>query len=238
MDSWQHVLRWRATVHPDVLALVDDRGQQLTYREFSVAVGRRAGGWAARGITGGDVVAVVAANSAEFFVEVFALQRLGAIPALVNWRLTAPEIRDLVALLEPVAVVADAAYLPLVESAAPQLSDRVVIGPAVDGWTSCDRVEADPAPWPERSLRGDSVLALVHTSGTTGRPKAIPLQHGPLIRAVAGSPWRSATRSSARTISNSCRCFTLVASAKRCNACSPPGPSTSQHVSTHIAPWT
>lgn len=187
MDSWQHVLRWRATVHPDVLALVDDRGQQMTYRELSTAVGRRAGGWAARGIAVGDVVAVVAANSAEFFVEVFALQRLGAIPALVNWRLTAPEIRDLLALLEPVAVVADADYLPLVESAAPQLTDRVVIGPSVDGWTSCDQVDADPPPWPEQSLRGESVLALVHTSGTTGRPKAIPLQHGPLIRAVAGS---------------------------------------------------
>ena len=43
---------------------------------------------------------------------------------------------------------------------------------------------AGPVP-PRPALTGDSVLALVHTSGTTGRAKAIPLRHGALMVSVA-----------------------------------------------------
>ena len=38
---------------------------------------------------------------------------------------------------------------------------------------------------PRPRLSGDDILALVHTSGTTGRAKAIPLRHGALMMSVA-----------------------------------------------------
>jgi acyl-CoA synthetase (AMP-forming)/AMP-acid ligase II len=41
-----------------------------------------------------------------------------------------------------------------------------------------------PVP-PRPALTGDSVLALVHTSGTTGRAKAIPLRHSAVMMSVA-----------------------------------------------------
>ena len=43
---------------------------------------------------------------------------------------------------------------------------------------------AGPVP-PRPALTGETVLALVHTSGTTGRAKAIPLRHGALMMSVA-----------------------------------------------------
>jgi acyl-CoA synthetase (AMP-forming)/AMP-acid ligase II len=92
MQSWIHVLEWRATVHPDVPALADDRGRRYTYAELRAEFERRAGGWAAQGIGPGDVVAIVAKNSADFLVHTFALLRAGAVPALVNWRLSAREL--------------------------------------------------------------------------------------------------------------------------------------------------
>ena len=49
----------------------------------------------------------------------------------------------------------------------------------VDGGTL-----AGPVP-PRPALTGETVLALVHTSGTTGRAKAIPLRHGALMMSVA-----------------------------------------------------
>jgi len=49
----------------------------------------------------------------------------------------------------------------------------------VDGGTL-----AGPVP-PRPGLTGETVLALVHTSGTTGRAKAIPLRHGALMMSVA-----------------------------------------------------
>ena len=69
MQSWIHVIDWRANVHPQVTALTDDRGAAYTYAELRTEVERTAGGWAAAGVGPGDIVAVVAKNSADFLVH-------------------------------------------------------------------------------------------------------------------------------------------------------------------------
>jgi long-chain acyl-CoA synthetase len=46
MQSWIHVLDWRATTRPDVTALVDDRGARRSYAQLRTALDRHAGGWA------------------------------------------------------------------------------------------------------------------------------------------------------------------------------------------------
>jgi acyl-CoA synthetase (AMP-forming)/AMP-acid ligase II len=186
MQSWIHVIEWRATVHPEVTALVDDRGAVLTYAELRTAVESRAGGWADLGVKPGDVVAVLAKNSASFLVHAFAILRAGAIPAFVNWRLSPAELAEVLALVEPVALGADAEFTALAEAAAPGLIPRVVIGggTAPDGWLD-EASLAGPVP-PRPRLSASDVLALVHTSGTTGRAKAIPLRHGALLVSVAG----------------------------------------------------
>jgi len=51
-------------------------------------------------------------------------------------------------------------------------------------WALDGRALDGPVP-PRHALTGETVLALVHTSGTTGRAKAIPLRHGALMMSVA-----------------------------------------------------
>jgi acyl-CoA synthetase (AMP-forming)/AMP-acid ligase II len=185
MQSWIHVIEWRATVRPEVTALVDDRGAQFSYAGLRAEIERRAGGWSGLGVRPGDTVAIVARNSADFLVHTFALMRAGATPAFVNWRLSGRELAEVVALVEPVAVAADAGFADLVDTAAPGLGPRVVIGggPVPPGWTDGAKL-AGPVP-PRPALSGGTVLALVHTSGTTGKAKAIPLRHGALMMSVA-----------------------------------------------------
>jgi acyl-CoA synthetase (AMP-forming)/AMP-acid ligase II len=197
MQSWIHVIEWRATVRPDVTALVDDRGAAYTYAQLRAEVERRAGGWAGVAVGPGDVVAIVAKNSADFLVHAFALMRAGATPAFVNWRLSARELAEVLNLVEPAAIAADAEFAGLVDAAwpegpSPQAAHhaggrRVIIGggwsAATPGWLDGAALDG-PAP-PRPDLTGDTVLALVHTSGTTGRPKAIPLRHGALMMSVA-----------------------------------------------------
>jgi acyl-CoA synthetase (AMP-forming)/AMP-acid ligase II len=186
MQSWIHVLEWRATVHPDVTALADDRGATYTYARLRTEFEGKAGGWAALGIGPGDVVAIVAKNSADFLVQTFALLRAGATPAFVNWRLSARELADVLALVEPTAVAADAEFTGLVDAAWPAANIRAAIGgggPVPPGWLDGGALTG---PMPARPrLSGDDVLALVHTSGTTGKAKAIPLRHGALMMSVA-----------------------------------------------------
>ena len=220
MQSWLHVIEWRANVRPEVLALVDDRGAAYTYADLRAEVERRSGGWAGAGVRPGDVVAIVAKNSADFLLTAFALMRAGATPAFVNWRLSARELAEVLSLVEPVAIAADAEFTGLVTAAWPEGGARVVIGggpvpanpvpanpapanpapanPAPASPVPANPVPASPVPagWldggtlagpvpPRPELTGDTVLALVHTSGTTGRAKAIPLRHGALMMSVA-----------------------------------------------------
>src|ERR1700751_1755738 len=133
MQSWIHVIEWRANVRPDLTALVDDRGEAYTYAQLKGAAERRAGGWAGLGIGPGDVAAIVAKNSADFLVHAFALMRAGATPAFVNWRLSPRELAEVLALVEPKAIAADAEFAGLVgaglaDAARPEPLPRVVIG--------------------------------------------------------------------------------------------------------------
>ena len=191
MQSWIHVIEWRANVRPELTALVDDRGAAYTYAQLRAETERRAEGWAGLGLGSGDVVAVVAKNSADFLLHAFALMRAGATPAFVNWRLSPRELTEVLALVKPKAIAADAEFAGLVEAAWPELLPRVVIGggPVAEGWldgaapsglsgvsglSGLSGVSGSTPPRP--ALTGDTVLALVHTSGTTGLLKAIPLR--------------------------------------------------------------
>ena len=66
--SLVHVLEWRAAVNPDVTALTDHQGAELTYAGLAAAVQRSAAGFAAAGfaaagVAPGDVVPVIARNA-------------------------------------------------------------------------------------------------------------------------------------------------------------------------------
>ena len=191
MQSWIHVIEWRANTRPELTALVDDRGAAYTYAQLRAETERRAGGWAGLGVGSGDVVAVVAKNSADFLLHAFALMRAGATPAFVNWRLSPRELAEVLALVEPKAIAADAEFAGLVEAAWPGPLPRVVIGggPVAECWldgAAISGLSGVSGSTPARpALTGDTVLALVHTSGTTGRAKAIPLRHGALMMSVA-----------------------------------------------------
>ena len=191
MLSWVHVLEWRAAVTPEAVALSDDRGAELTYAALAAAMERSAAQYAAAGIRPGDVVPIIARNQVGWVTALFSLVRAGALPAAVNWRLAAPEVTALLQLMRPAAIVSDAdcaalakqavaglagpepALLPLGEAAAPDQADRPAARP---GDAPVDR--------PVSRLRGPEPLILLHTSGTTGRPKLVPLTHQMLVMAV------------------------------------------------------
>ncbi|MWK39247.1 AMP-binding protein [Actinomadura sp. J1-007] len=196
--SLTHVLEWRASVTRDHAALGDHRGAVLTFGELAAAAERAAAGYAAAGVREGDVVPIVARNSVRWAVAFFGLIRAGALPAAVNWRLAAPELGGLLDLARPAAVVTDEACAPLVEAAlsasaagaaARDAGAPGAAGAAGDAGVTVLRLEDEPAagPPPERPvarLRGPEPALLLHTSGTTGRPKLVPVTHEQLIGAV------------------------------------------------------
>jgi long-chain acyl-CoA synthetase len=188
--SWVHVLEWRAAVTPDAVALSDDRGAALTYAALAAAVERSAAEYAAAGIRPGDVTAIIARNQVGWATALFGLVRAGALPAAVNWRLAVPEVTALLQLMRPAAIVSDADCAALAKQAAAGLDgpEPVLLGlgepPAADPpGPQAERPAVRPVDRPVDRLRGPEPLVLLHTSGTTGRPKLVPLTHQMLVAA-------------------------------------------------------
>jgi long-chain acyl-CoA synthetase len=182
--SWVHVLEWRAAVTPDVVALSDDRGAELTYAALAAAMERSAAGYAAAGIRPGDVVPVIARNQVDWVTTLFGLVRAGALPAAVNWRLAAAEVTALLRLMRPAAVVTDADCAALAKQAVAGLDGPEPALLRLDEPADPAGPQAEqPVDRPVDRLRGPEPLVLLHTSGTTGRPKLVPLTHQMLVAA-------------------------------------------------------
>lgn len=159
MLSWIHVLEWRAAVIPDAVALTDQRGGSLTYAQLLAAAEREAGRF-----TPGEVVPLLAHNSVDWVATLFGIVRAGALPAPLNWRLSPAEIAELVGARR---VVADDACAPLLATEVLPLTG-----------------EGTPPERPVERLRGGEPCLLIHTSGTTGRPKLVPITHEMLVAAI------------------------------------------------------
>ena len=182
MLSLVHVVEWRAAVNPDQVALTDDRGAELTYADLRAAMEASAAAFATAGIGPGDIAAVIARNQAGWVTAMLGLVRAGALPAAVNWRLAAPEVAALLGLMTPAAIVTDDDCAALVNAANPGLPVL-----ACPGTPAAASANGSPARVPERPaarLRGSEPAILLHTSGTTGRPKLVPLTHDQLIAAA------------------------------------------------------
>lgn len=166
---------------PDHLALVDDRtDRKLTYRQLLAEVDVVAAGFAARGIKAGSRVATILPNVLEHCVALLALQRLAAVPALMNARLQPAELAKLIVQgeMEGAIIRKDEALVQTIAAALPAaslfLSVDGAIGKAED-FSACRGSAAElpeiPRPDPE------ATAFIFYTSGTTGLPKGVLITH-------------------------------------------------------------
>ena len=167
----------------DQVALLVPGGPRLTYRRLREEVGRAAGVLAAQGVRSGDRVALVYPNSAEAVVLFLAAAATGTAAPLNP----AYKVDEFAFYLEDTR--AKVLLVPPGDSAGAReaLRDRgAVIEAGFDGSSSLRFGPDIRGARPALAAPDDDDVALVlHTSGTTSRPKMVPLRHRNLTASVA-----------------------------------------------------
>jgi long-chain acyl-CoA synthetase len=164
---------------------VVDGERRWTYAEF----GRRVAAFDAAldglGLAAGDVVAVLALNSAEHLLAWLSIPRSGRILNDLNTRLAPAELQFIIEDSGARVLLVDDTFAEAgreLAQACPSIEHVVYMpsGPAPDGWRSMEAMMAG-AGRPAQAVEPDAVAGIFYTGGTTGMPKGVMLTHRNLV---------------------------------------------------------
>ena len=150
-------------------------GEVVTYADLDAGSNRLAQLFHARGLRFGDHIAVCLENSPRFLEVCWAAQRSGLVYTAINYHLTPDEVSYIVADCDARAFITSAALRETVTTLIDLLSVsfgiRLAIGAEIAGLEPYDAaVAAHPATRLAEEVEG---VAMLYSSGTTGRPKGI-----------------------------------------------------------------
>ena len=152
----------------------------VSYKALAEQIERLSGQLRAAGLKPGDSVAIVLPNGLEFLVVFLALAHARLVAVLLNPAEKPDEIRFFIEDAQARAVVAEGAKFEVMEATAgldlpiwqPRVDSRGVV--ELPELPNASRTSID-APNP------DDIALFAYTSGTTGRPKCVPLTHSNVL---------------------------------------------------------
>ncbi len=147
--------------------------RKVSFRALLAGIESKADQLARLGLSPGQRVLILGWNSADWIINFWACERIGAVPALANAWWSEAEVREAIDLLEPALILADDRSAAKLPADSPRCSWEIGSSPADATLTSSgDRRRAgneqDPA-------------VIIFTSGTASRPKAVELSHRALL---------------------------------------------------------
>jgi acyl-CoA synthetase (AMP-forming)/AMP-acid ligase II len=165
--------------------VLPERGSSITYQSLARQIDALAGRLRQTGLEPGQVVAIVLANGPEFLVAFLGVTRARLVAAPLNPAYKAEEFRfyledscarAVIASTEAETVhgVAKSLELPVWNATCGAAGEVQISGPGLPA-------SVHDTPEPPHAL--DTALFL-HTSGTTSRPKGVPLTHGNLMTSI------------------------------------------------------
>jgi fatty-acyl-CoA synthase len=186
MMNFSLILERNVQKRPDK-EIVTFQGRHLSSRELAARIDALAHALLEAGVSRGDVVALLLQNCPQFLETIFAVNAIGAIFLPLNYRLAADEWHYILDHASACLLVSEPEYHEPVASIRGHL-------PKLE---RCWSLDADPPDeWAayehlvESNLGAgvgvadvgqDDVQRLMYTSGTTSRPKGVPITYGNLL---------------------------------------------------------
>jgi fatty-acyl-CoA synthase len=176
---------------PNRAALIDEEGT-LTNKELDAAAHAVANGLIAKGVRGGDGVALLARNHRWFVIANYGAARVGARIILLNSEFSGPQIKEVAEREGAKVIIYDDEYTKAVSKAEPALGKLRALGvnpDSDDPSGSTDETLAEliarssKAPAPKASKHASIIIL---TSGTTGTPKGANRSTPPTLAPVGG----------------------------------------------------
>ena len=168
----------RSDGHPALV--VPESGASLSYAALQRSLDRAAGRLAALGVGQGDRVALVAANGPALITAFLAVGALGAAAAPLNPALGAAELASELDDLRVSRLLHDGAVKAVTAGASAGVPASVI------GFTGAllriDGQAGDPL---DAAGDPDALGLLLHTSGTTSKPKTVPIRQRNLVASTA-----------------------------------------------------
>ena len=152
----------------DAEAVVDGP-LRLTFAEVVHRIRCAAGAFAEFGINKGDRVAVWAPNSAEWMIAAFGLLTAGGVLVPVNTRYKSEEAADIIARSGAKAVLIQKGFL--------DQDYKAPAGVPVIDLKSDFLTSGSPSVRDGGDVNGTDISEIIFTSGTTGRPKGVLMNH-------------------------------------------------------------
>ncbi|MCI0475907.1 MAG: AMP-binding protein, partial [Anaerolineales bacterium] len=169
------LLTARARLTPDREALLDLRtGQRYTYAELNARANRAANFLReGLGVQAGDRVSILAHNNIAYVDLFYAVAKIGALFAPLNWRLTAHELDFIVNDCGPRVLIVSADFVHVWQALSARVPVPQLVG--LEGAALGDvpmyetEIERASSAEPTRpALHDDTPYCLLYTSGTTG----------------------------------------------------------------------
>ena len=176
---------WREA---ELVESVPDRSYraEMTWRDFDERANRIANFLLSRGYKKGDKIAILLMNCLEWLPIYFGVLKAGCMAVPLNFRYTADEIRYCLDLADAEALVFGPEFIGRVEQIAdriPKVKSLFYVGEDCPTFAESYRglIGYCSSQSPAIGLTPDDEAAIYFSSGTTGFPKAIVLQHRCLI---------------------------------------------------------
>ncbi len=170
-------LAWMAEHYPDQAAYVRlDTGESLSFAQWDAAANRLARGFVGLGVTPGDRISIHVDNPEIFnwIISYAAIHKAGAVAVPTNTRLTAEELGHVLGHAEPTVVITTAEGEPKLHLARREPWIKHVL--VVDQGGLEATMSNDSSPF-QSPVAPHDLADIMYTSGTTGLPKGIAVEH-------------------------------------------------------------